>query len=161
MYDREAQLIIEDLGIGKMRFEFEWYAGAVVPGTKRTVGFSTTKDDGITTLIQVACGRAYRKVMRTLAHELRHSWQSHTGVYVVRSGQCIWRGSSFVAQPAKWKDFDPVRMASRDYDRYRNQPHEADARAYADDAYTRLFEGREPQRRQPARNVSKLDDMFL
>jgi hypothetical protein len=161
MYDQQAQQLIADLGIERMKFALEFYASNDVPGHKNTLGLSTTHGDGITTIIQVACGCGFKSAMDTLAHELRHSWQNHIGIYTVQGGWSIWRGSTFVPKATKWRAFNGLKMAERDFARYQDQPHEVDARAYALDAYERLFKGKEPKRREKPRSVSKLDDMFL
>src|SRR5258706_15955442 len=138
MYDAQARQLIADLGIGRMKILFEWYAGEDVPGHKNTIGLSTTEDDGITTIIQVACGRGFSRVMRTLAHELRHSWQHHNGVYSVRGSASIWRGSTFVPKATKWRSFRGLAMEKRYFSRYQAQDHEVDARSYGQDDYQRL-----------------------
>lgn len=129
-YESEVAAFCKDLGLpSHYRLYFETTAAPYIARTIAgfTVGSCSSGNVGST--VRLALGRKREAVLGTLAHELRHAWQTWSNVLVIGKDSCLWKGTQYVAK-VTWKG---------NYKGYHNDPAEADARKYATDACRRLF----------------------
>ncbi len=141
LYRDEIALILQDLGlpadhpVGRY-FKDKPYLKKT--RTKTTVGLHS----GVahtTGRVLMATQRSPREVLETTAHELRHEWQTFTGVLTVGSYE---RGKKKAKTTVGWKWTGTVYAPEKNYSfshDYWTRPHEVDARGYAADVMERLF----------------------
>src|SRR5262249_25161755 len=150
MYDAEIALLVADLGLSP-QLNIDWsfehkeylYKDRGEPVWGQAHGILLGKH----WRIRVATDMPYSEVVDTIAHELRQVKQWEEG-WITDYPMWVWSGSPF-APALSWKK----RLA------YGKQPHEKDARAYAADAWKRLFEGKKnPDKVTPQMVVA---DLFL
>lgn len=143
MWDAEIALLRADLEISSALTIIWVFAPAASLSKRRKnahLGEATGLHLGKKWKIRVAADVEYRELVNTLAHELRHVKQWEAG-WVTDRPIWTWLGSGYA--PAQvWTKLP-----------YTEQPHEIDAFAYAEDAWERLFAGREETSRKVARDL--------
>lgn len=132
-YEREAERCIADLGIGDLRFAWEFVPAKYVDAKKKWVG-SHAMSDGVHTIrIAMRYGDDKERI-KTVLHELRHAWQFARGICVrLPTGRYTWLGSEFIGPRINYRRVGgKARLLLAE---------EVDARGYEETAYARLFEG--------------------
>lgn len=137
MYQEEIIAIKADLGISDLPITWRWVQK---PHIKKNRSFTRWGEHqyagpGQHTIV-IATQRARGEVLQTIAHELRHAWQTSQNVLVYSDKRVVWTGTQYsgAAFYSKRK-------------KYSDRPHEIDARAFEKDAWLRLFAGAVTNRR--------------
>lgn len=145
MYEREIALIKHDLGIEDLPVVVRLRDVAWVttnPRDPEAYGIHFYDRAFNKHWISIAIRHPYAVVLDTIAHEFRHAKQFHQGWVRLAGDTYTWTGTLYVPS------FDSYTARNR---KYKNRPHEIDARAYAAEAVKRLF----PDAKQRERMTTK------
>lgn len=124
MYTEEIAYLKHLLDLEKVPITFQWFHRRAVrkKGGTETWGVHLLYDNG-TNVVQIATkAYSYSFILDTIAHELRHVWQFHTGTARFEGRKIVWSGTEYFPEE---KTYDKIRFP------YRERPHEIDARGFA------------------------------
>lgn len=133
MYEVERDILIADLGLENVRFEWEIYHKKRLgrSGRMSWVGEAVRILPGFWR-IRVASNTTYQDAVDSIAHELRHVKQWEEGW--ITEGPPVWTWTGTLSVPA---------MTYTKQLPYKQRPTELDAVAYAAEVWSRLFAGKD------------------